>query len=194
MDSLITKEKEKYDKMWAIDSYSKYSPAMVYKDAIIKFCKQNDIKLILDAGCGSGDLMNALFDNGFLCKGVDITKKGIVNYGDCGVIDCNNFIESPLHNFIFEELFDLIICCDVLEHIPKELIELSLKNLSNHCIQYGKAFFDISLSAFDMGNLINEKLHVSVLQPEQWHNHISKYFKIEKEIIDKTRYTAFCEK
>lgn len=83
---------------------------------------------VLDAGCGIGFLVEALRDRGIEAWGIDISKYAIEQTSDRIRPFC------AVHS-VTEELdrdFDLIVCIEVLEHLPADLAERAVENLTNH--------------------------------------------------------------
>ena len=80
----------------------------------------DDVKTILDAGCGSGTLTNYI--HGYTIVGVDRSKEALKHYQ-------HEQVHSSLDDLIFDDnAFDLVICSDVLEHLPPDIYEKPLKN------------------------------------------------------------------
>ena len=67
--------------------------------------------LVLDYGCGEGFLTHSIIYNNVECYGYDISEYAINNA--YGLAEGNTFTH------IVNKDYDLVICMDVLEHIPK---------------------------------------------------------------------------
>lgn len=73
---------------------------------------RNDIK-ILDAGCGTGRILQSLKDYGF-SVGIDISRDALQF---CKIRDLKNILQASVMNLPFRDgTFDLIISLDVLYH------------------------------------------------------------------------------
>ena len=77
---------------------------------ILHFTRKNKLKNILDLGCGKGDFLKYINTKLKLnLTGIDITK----NKNSDNI----KFIKGDLHNYVFNEKFDLIVNLAVIEHI-----------------------------------------------------------------------------
>jgi hypothetical protein len=67
----------------------------------------------------------------------------------------------------FTKIYDAVICCDVMEHIPTERVPAVLANLRKSARRF--AFFSISVIPDAFGPmLIGEALHLTVQKPNWW--------------------------
>ena len=103
----------------------------LYLSFLSSFIKENNIKSIVDIGCGDWQIMSLLNMDNIHYRGYDVSKK---------IIDYNNNIHKKTHiEFYLEELdkksnyerADLLICKDVLQH-------LSYLNINNIVSQLNK--------------------------------------------------------
>ena len=99
---------------------------------IIKFLKLT-VPLrgrILDYGCGLGYLSECLLSNGISCEGIDTSKNSVNHVNE-------QFKKNPLWKGARllegsvlpypDNAFDLIICVEVLEHLPSEKVQSLLQ-------------------------------------------------------------------
>jgi 2-polyprenyl-3-methyl-5-hydroxy-6-metoxy-1,4-benzoquinol methylase len=111
--------------------FSKYFQYDVYKYAQ-KIVKKNNIKNVLDLGCGTGiKLMELIYPVCQDITGIDQREtilfcKKRYNVGDFIIDD----LENPIKKL---GIFDLIICADVIEHLlnPDKLLEY-IKRVSHN--------------------------------------------------------------
>ncbi len=87
--------------------------------------KQIGPKKVLDAGCAKGFLVEALRDRGVEAYGIDLSEYAISEVRrdirrNCRVAS----LVDPI-----AERFDLIVCIEVLEHIPEEIAPRVIANL-----------------------------------------------------------------
>ena len=95
---------------------------------ILKIIKEKNIKKILDYGCGTGQLINALMQKNIDVTGMDASDEA-VNIGKkngLNIIKINNLDEEKKN---YENTFDLIIISHVLEHQKKNEMANLLNNL-----------------------------------------------------------------
>lgn len=179
IDELTLRETDKYRRMFQHPSYHQWSPGF---DAVAWFLENsaaepNDI--VVDAGCGLGR------------AAVELKKYGFKVY----CLDLADFREEEAKNIMFIEeclwqlqktrLFDWIYCCDVMEHIPEEKVDIVFDKLARATVK--GAMFQIALDLDGCGSLIGETLHLTVKPAEWWHAKIVKRWQIVKTAAEITR-------
>ena len=141
---------------------SQVSNTARYMKFLQDFVKKNKIKTIVDVGCGDWTFSQYLDWNGAEYTGIDIVKpvieKNIKKFSSPKV----RFIHS---NGIEMDLpkADLLICKDVLQHLPDREIHKFLKQLSKykHCLITNdidpktKSSENIELSDFTCGRFMD---------------------------------------
>ena len=110
---------------------------------------------VLDAGCAMGLLVEALVERGIDAHGLDISEYAIAQAAPA-VRDRVRVgsLTAPL-----DGRYDLIVCIEVLEHMPAADARVALANL---CAHTDDVLF--SSSPTDFG----ETTHVNVQPPEVW--------------------------
>ena len=112
-------------------------------------------RTVLDAGCAMGFLVEALREQGVEAFGVDISEYAIRNVrNDLKAYCWLGSILDPL-----PQHYDLIVCIEVLEHLPKPDSEQALANLC-------QASDDILFSSTPTD--YREPTHFNVQPPEYW--------------------------
>lgn len=190
-------EKDKYIRAWATGAEGQ-SRTAYYIFEYLKNKLPKDSK-ILDVGCGSGIVVEMLRQEGFINTfGLDITLSGLnstnamikfdlpVEFNPILPINKSNYIESPIWNMPFvDNSFDFVFSVDVLEHLPPELVEQSIKEIYRitsietiHCIA---TFFD---------NRGGFKFHLTVNNIDWWKEQFNKFNdkNIHSEIMDRTEF------
>ncbi len=69
--------------------------------------------------------------------------------------------------------FDLVLCCDVMEHIPMAGIDRVLQDIKSFSHQ---AFFSISTKLAKAKLPDGRNAHVTILSDKEWKGWISSYF------------------
>ena len=87
-------------------------------------------KTILEVGCGDGVLINRLQKKGFNCTGIDVSKEALSH-----VVCKKHLMSSDRLNFN-DKSFDMILCSEVLEHLPVNTYEKTLKELERVSREY----------------------------------------------------------
>lgn len=180
-------ERLKYETVWNHNDYRKFSPGLqvVTSSNILDFFRSRGVKSILDAGCGSGQVMEWILThcpNEFRVHGFDIATNCL-----------NPFFSGREKEFLstgclwaeedIPQGYDAVFCTDVMEHIPPEHVDAVLANL---CRAAGKAaFLGIALFEDHFGPvIINSPLHLTVQPAEWWLERIrAAGFRVESQIV-----------
>jgi SAM-dependent methyltransferase len=98
---------------------------------IIKRHIPDDVKTILDAGCGDGKLTNELaVSTDFEITGFDFSKKALP------YVKTPKFHGSIDNISVADNSYDLVICTEVLEHLPTVVYKKALQELSRVSKKY----------------------------------------------------------
>lgn len=95
----------------------------VLASAISILLKENNIKNVIDIGCGLGLYTKTLLDNGINCDGFDgnpYTPQLTNNL--CRVLNISEKVD-------YDKNYDAVLCLEVGEHIPKDKQDIFIKNL-----------------------------------------------------------------
>ena len=93
---------------------------------LVLFCKEQEIKSVLDLGCGKGDYIKALHKEGlstFAVDGNPNTKEITDGHGE--TLELHIDVTSKLHQV------DLILSLEVGEHIPKKFEDTFINNITS---------------------------------------------------------------
>ena len=167
--------------------------------AIVNFCKYfvNDISdcVCLDYGCGSGHIIGYFLEENIKIYGVDMSEKSIevVNqkYEGCSYWGGGRVFKGDKLPFT-DNMFDLITCTEVIEHILPKHMELFLSELRRIMKVGGRILITTP-------NNENFKQN-EVCCPEcntvfHRHGHCNRYTKASlKELMEKAGYnTIMCD-
>jgi glycosyltransferase involved in cell wall biosynthesis/SAM-dependent methyltransferase len=95
---------------------------------LVKSIIPNDVKTLLDAGCGNGAISNYL--DAYEVTGVDRSKEALKYFKYRKVL-------GSLDDLPFEDnSFDIVICSDVLEHLPDGVFEDTINELKRVSSKY----------------------------------------------------------
>jgi 2-polyprenyl-3-methyl-5-hydroxy-6-metoxy-1,4-benzoquinol methylase len=137
------------------------------------------VKRILDVGCGNGSGIELLLKNGFEVQGIDISSVAVEICKKKGL----KATQIAIYDIpSLKDNFDLVWCCDVLEHLPPESIGASI-----HCIKTKSERCLFSISTRQSIAKYNGKgVHLTVRPSEWWKSMLSNCFSISKtkETID----------
>ena len=135
--------------------------------------KKNNVKSILDIGCGTGKIDQLLKDKGYEIIGIDNSKEMIehaqMNYPDI------TFKQMDAETFKLKMKFDAIIALDsVLTFLTKDdAFEKAIKNIVSHMKQGSILFFDIGFTEKLIppgftGNLIKEAKKEGIIYKKEY--------------------------
>jgi tetratricopeptide (TPR) repeat protein/SAM-dependent methyltransferase len=166
-----SREKAKYETMWSHADYRRYSPGLHDADKVplIDTLRKHGVRTILDAGCGSGKLMQRLMiehADEFEVQGFDISKNCLDPFFD-DIKDDVLKLGCLWDADDFTEVYDAIICTDVMEHIPTERVPDVLANF--HRCTRKICYLAIALFDDNFGpRVLGEPLHLTVKEPNWW--------------------------
>jgi len=184
MDDLHLKEKEKYERMWLERAYRINSPGYQIQESFFSHFQSRIDKgqSVTDFGCGMGLTAIPFLEKGLSVQLIDITETSLQD-----AVHALLLFEKERLRFFEASLWNLpkgvkktewIYSVDVLEHIPEEKISDTLKAIANRCTLGG--LIQVFLTDDDLGELINEDLHLTVKPLEWWEKELSTYWPIEK--------------
>lgn len=160
MSSIAEAERAKYDDMWAVDAYTKYSPG---ERLILTFMEMSGARRqdsVIDAGCGAGRGAVALREQGFDVRCCDLTGSALLPEAK----DLP-FREGALWEDLGQKTVDWVYCCDVLEHVPTAFTMLVIRRLLD--VARKGVFLSICHIPDTYGIWIGRTLHETV-QPFVW--------------------------
>lgn len=150
-------EREKYERLYAMDEYRRMSPGELLVGTFLETAKPHGS--VIDFGCGTGRASKLLKKAGLDVTMVDfaVNAPDLDTYGIPFLVQD---LTEPL-----EVKADWGYCTDVMEHIPPQDVEKVITNIMG-AVQ--KAFFQISTRDDCCGELIGQHLHLSIHDHEWW--------------------------
>jgi SAM-dependent methyltransferase len=143
--------------------------------ALVEFCRGLSV---VDFGCGLGTYVAAMRLAGIDARGYDGNPHTAeLTGGSCGVLDLTE-------RHWLGRAFDVVVCLEVLEHIPGAMESLALDNLDRHCGRW----LVLSWAAPDQGGHghVNERPADYVAEAM-----LGRGFEREKKHRDRLRAAAF---
>lgn len=125
-DELLTSERDKYARVWADPRYRHNAWGLKLWQTRREIFP-DEVHFALDVGTGHGRLMSAWRDEGIEAWGVDI-----VDALDDHIRRRHGrwLIKKPIWDLARIGTFDVAVAADVLEHLPTEKVDASLKRIS----------------------------------------------------------------
>lgn len=128
---------------------------------------------ILDYGCGNGSHWDKKVLDGFkttLTEKIGCKLQSFYRY-DPGKKEYNRKPSCK---------FDMIICTDVLEHIPLTEIPSVLNEINSYLYDDGIIYMSINTKLSSNCFINGENMHITILEPKKWENIVKKH--INKKI------------
>ena len=152
-----------------------------YTNTFLEYFPQDFHFKVLDAGGAKGFLVKILLDMDFDAYGFDISKfaveDGIKTFPELkerfrvdDITKFTNYMDSS---------FDLVLACEVLEHIPEHLTESAIRNIARVTKKY--ALFSLPMGD-KKGEGDGDVTHINIHPREWWENKIFPYFKYVPDI------------
>ena len=154
-----------YEQMWTIGAYRHYSPGEVGLGEFLAVAKPVSGSCVFDMGCGTGRAALTLATLGF-----DVTAMDFAS--NCLDADVRDAVTAGELAFCVCDLTQPIgyvasygICCDVMEHIPPDLVDSVLKHV---LLAARFCWFDICTVPDSFGAMVGHPLHLSVHDAWWW--------------------------
>lgn len=168
---LQSQEQAKYETMWQHDDYRTFSPGLYALEhlALIDCFRKLSVRTILDAGCGSGKFMRRILEqhaNEYSIRGFDIARNCLDPWfaGREAELLTTGCLWDPAG---LPGPNDVVVCTDVMEHIPTEQVPAVLSNLRRAAMKL--VFLGIALFPDGFGpKVLGRPLHLTVQSPAWW--------------------------
>lgn len=121
-------------------------------EIVLEWLKSENVKTVLNAGCGSGELSFILAQNGYKVIGFDLDKDYVdlanKNVRKKKIKNCN-FIVSGIENYKSKVKYDAVIATDVLEHIKND--RYAFKKLATFAKKNGSVIITVPAGQYLFG-------------------------------------------
>lgn len=170
LENLDGNQKNKiwYDQLYETGGY-KPSLGKSYSEQLVKAINKDpsfkdNIKTVLDFGCGLGDAIKVFRDADLQAFGVDISNQQ-KSWDDYGIGEyCRTYDGTKLP--YKDNEFDLVTSIEVMEHIPKEYTENILKEM----FRVGRKYFAFTIALDYEANPVLGTIyvHITLKTAEEW--------------------------
>lgn len=180
MDFDYQTELEKYTRIWEMSEYRLFSPGATLSRIFFSHFK-NELKpfdRIIDFGCGTARIATQFLQKKLIVDLIDIAP----NCLDEEIQNLMMFAPIQFYqNTLWQlpeslEAADWIYSADVLEHIPENKVEKSLKEMAKKTKKGGMLQIFLEKEKFKTG--IDCDLHLTVKPRQWWIEKIEKYWNI----------------
>ncbi len=191
-NTVLQREIQKYDHLFETNTIYNANTEHPRYDVAERFLKRCEgVQLVADIGTGRGIFLKRLQRLGLQVFAVEPSriiierlKSPFIVYGTCD--------DLPFAS----DLFDVVFCLDVLEHIPERLTDESLRELRRVTKRY------TVLSVATHEDCVDHlQLHITLKPYAEWERILSRYFTIvDAELIHSKTYPGrtakmyFCRK
>jgi hypothetical protein len=173
------REQAKYERMWQQDAYRKVSPGLDDAERALTELHMPSGSTIADLGCGTGRAAKWFETQGHHAIGVDIAANGLeedVPFAQCALWDLEIDVSYGF-------------CVDVLEHIPTERVRDTLRAIRDSVSV--ACYLNIDTIPDSMGLLIGERLHMTVMGAESWHELLREFWPTVERLPSNDRQAVF---
>lgn len=126
-----------YDRLYLTDDrtyeHPAASPYYVLYRKIVDLVRQERLCSVLEVGCGSGVLAELLIGSGVHYQGFDFSLVAIEKARERNRAG-RFFVGDAVDAAAYEQLYDGLVCCEVLEHIDDDLIAMRCWKSGTVCI------------------------------------------------------------
>jgi SAM-dependent methyltransferase len=85
--------------------------------------------------------------------------------------------------------FDLVVCSDVLEHIPDSELQSFIDEASSYVDTGGTLMFSVSTSPSNNSFLSGENMHINIKSPDEWVQLLKKYSTTKISVLFNGKYS-----
>jgi SAM-dependent methyltransferase len=149
-------DEEYYKTGFGPNPYERSAPWLNFYAGIVdEIIRSLGPRRVLDAGCALGMMVEAFWDRGVEAEGVDISDYAIANVRG----DMREYCRVASLTEPFTSRYDLIVCIEVLEHMPADAAATAVENIA---ASTDTVLFSSSPRDFE------EVTHVNVRPPLSW--------------------------
>ncbi len=152
-----------YDKYWITNKKSDNS--WNYGITVVDNLINNfEFKTVLDAGCGSSDVVRYFLSKGYSARGIELSRSVLKQYAR-DLLSKKIVTQGSLAKLPYpDNSFDVIFSSEVLEHIPEE----DISEVVNEFYRVSKKIIFLTISLRPSSNF--NKYHITLKDRDWWEN------------------------
>src|SRR5690606_15424539 len=174
-------ERLKYEQIWEVDDYRRVSPGAAEVGDAIRLLDIGIGASVADFGCGTGRATQRFIELGCRAVGVDIAS-------NCLEEDVP-FVQAALWDAAKLPRVEYGCSVDVLEHIPPEKVEATLRAIHDACTV--GVYLNIDTIPDSYGVRIGKRLHLTVQPAPWWEEQLRRVWRHVELIRDDGRQAVF---
>lgn len=175
----LESEKAKYFRIWHVEAYHNSRAAEGFANYLLFHTDSEIGNTAIDLGCGvgrGGKYLSLMSKK----RAMDVTLFDLIDARAEEVRDLP-FIEGNIWD-LPPTVYDYILCCDVLEHVPPQYVDRALDGMAAITRKGGLlsiAHFTASTADWPDAEMI-EDLHLTVEPPEWWQPKIESRWQVKE--------------
>lgn len=148
-------------KAWRHQSYAE-APGLHRAEDIVRLLDMGNGDTVYDFGCGDGHMVDWLNDRGMIAIGLDMVKV----HEDTVIVDLTQVADCFRH-----DVRQFGICLGMMDHIPEELVSITLTNLARMVEE--DIYFTIPIRDLGYNDLIGRKVQRTLKPIGWWRNKLA---------------------
>lgn len=173
------KQNSFYDKYWKANkkSVNLWSYGINIVDNLIN---NYQFKTVLDAGCGSADVVRYFLSKGYDAKGIELSLDVLKTHAP-DLLKNKKVSQGSLDKLPYNDnTFDVVFSSEVLEHIPEE----DISSVVNEFYRVSKKYVFLTISLRPSSNF--NKYHITLKNRNWWENEFLKAgFVKDTQLVEK---------
>ena len=178
----LAHEKRKYWNLYQHKRYRRGSPGEREAAYFLFSSNREQGDTVIDLGCGTGRAGKHIAEYNKKMPGGEPKRINVTlfDFVDAREVDLP-FIEGNIWDLNGLPVFDWILCCDVLEHVPPQYVDQTLDGMAEITRKGGLLTIShIASSTADFGVEPAEDLHLTIEPAAWWHEKVESRWQVKE--------------